>query len=283
MKKRVFIQTNNKQILGAYISKYSIEKYITDKDIKIELINTDELPEFKAFHGVEYLRNGKNIKYASNDLQSFTLTRFMPPELMNFEGRALVIDPDVFALKDISYLLSFDMSGKSVAACRKKDAWDTSMMVLDCSKLKNWRISEILKKLTEKNLDYGDLISLRTENYQNILEVPRIWNNLDTLTPETYLLHTTNRLTQPWRTGLPIDFTMNNPGKILGLIPKKPILKILGKWPTHYEHNPDKNIEKFFFDIAKEAFMAGAFKKSDLEKAINSRDVRPDIFEKLGV
>ena len=40
------------------------------------------------------------------DLQSFTPLRFMPPQLMGYEGRAIVIDPDVFAVGDVYELLT---------------------------------------------------------------------------------------------------------------------------------------------------------------------------------
>ena len=33
------------------------------------------------------------------------------------------------------------------------------------------------------------------------------WNDFDHLGPGTKLLHNTRRMTQPWKTGLPVDFT----------------------------------------------------------------------------
>ena len=53
------------------------------------------------------------------DLQSFTPLRFMPPQLMGYEGRAIVVDPDVFAVGDVHELLTRDMEGKAVMGRRR--------------------------------------------------------------------------------------------------------------------------------------------------------------------
>ena len=50
--------------------------------------------------------------WRNDDLQSFTPLRFLPPQLMGYQGRAVVIDPDIFATGDIWELLSRDMAGK---------------------------------------------------------------------------------------------------------------------------------------------------------------------------
>lgn len=278
---KIFIHTNDKQILGAILSKYSIEKNLSDKGIDIDFINVDNHSAFKNFSGVKYLRGKKEVTYNPHDLQSFTLSRFGPPELMNFTGRAIVIDPDIFAVADISELFKLDLQGKSIAACRKNNAWDTSMMILDCSKLKHWKISTILEKLKNKEIDYVDIMSLKLEPEGSILEMPRLWNNLDKLTPDTKLLHTTNRITQPWRSGLPIDFTISPLPKIFGIIPREPIHKLLGKYPTHYLNHPDKSIESFFFKLASSALQNNVVTRERIQQEIDKGDVRIDFFKKL--
>ena len=45
----------------------------------------------------------------------------MPPELMGYEGRAVVVDPDVFAVGDVWELLTRDMQGKAIM-CRRRAA-----------------------------------------------------------------------------------------------------------------------------------------------------------------
>lgn len=275
--KKIFIHTNNKQGIGALISKSTFLQTLSDKDIQVEFINVDELPVFQEFAQKTYLRGGKEVTYDPKDLQSFTLSRFMPAELMNYQGRAIVIDPDIFALKDISHLFTMDLQGKSIAACRKKDAWDTSMMVIDCAKV-GWNMKEILGKLARKEADYTKVMTLALEPAGSIMEMPRLYNNLDTLTDDTYMIHMTNRLTQPWKTGLEIDFTRNDPGKYFGIIPKIWWLKIRGKWPSRYQKHPDTRIEQLFFDLTKKALASGVLTRQDIEKDVKNGDVRADIF-----
>lgn len=284
MKKTVYIHTNNKQRLGGKLAKFAIEKNLTDKEIKVEILNVDELQEFKDFSGKEYLRNGKAIKYDTNDLQSFTLSRFMPPELNNYEGRAIVIDPDIFSINDISPLFNMDLENYSLACCAKKDAFDTSMMVMDCTKLKNWNTKNILQDLADKKTDYVEQMGLKKQikDFPNSIKiVSRLNNNLDVLTNDTVFLHTTNRITQPWSTGLPIDFKRNDPGKFFGLIPKLPFLKLAGKWPSTYQQHPDKNIEIYFLMLVKEALAADIITNEEMQTEVDLKRLRTDIFEKL--
>lgn len=281
MKKILYIHTNNKQRLGAKLAKYAIEKNLSDKEIKVEILNVNEIAPFKEFSGREYLRNGKTMKYDPNDLQSFTLSRFMPPQLNEYVGRAMVIDPDIFSIADISPLFNIDLGNFALACCSKKDSYDTSMMVMDCAKLKHWNIKNILEDLQNKKVDYTELITLKKQisDFPNSIKVvDRINNNLDTLTPDTILLHTTDRITQPWSTGLPIDFRRNDPGKFFGLIPKLPFLKLTGKWPSTYQPHPDKNIENYFLNLVKEALNDNIITRQELEEEVKVNRLRKDIF-----
>lgn len=281
--KKIFIHTNNKQMTGAVLAKYAIERYLPkNSGITVEYINVDKIEAFKNFAGKEYLFAGKPRAYNPKDLQSFTLSRFMAPELMDYKGSAVVIDPDIFAVKDISPIFDMNMTGKAIAACCKKNHWDTSFMLMDTAKLTHWRIDDILKGLADKKLDYViDVMSLKHEPKESILELPRIWNNLDTLTPETLAIHMTDRMTQPWKTGLPIDFTRNPMPKIFGIIPREPIHKILGKYPTHYQKHPDPKIEAFFFDLAHDALLSGDISKDLVRKEAELGHVRKDLLEKI--
>ncbi|HEY4502319.1 MAG TPA: hypothetical protein VJH21_00615 [Candidatus Paceibacterota bacterium] len=278
MEKQVFIQSNNKQLLGARLAKFAIEKNAS-KPIHIEILNVDELPIFKKLNGKEYLFNETEIRvYDDTDLQYFTLTRFMPPEQMQFSGRAVVIDPDIFALTNIHTLLEHDMGEHAILACSKKGAWDSSVMLLDCEKLLHWRIADIIERLVTKKIDYTTIMTLQKENVE---ELERAWNSLDELNDHTKMLHTTNRLTQPWKTGLPIDFTRNKMQKFFGIIPRELIHKLLGKYQTRYQQHPNKDIETFFFELTKDALRCGAITKDYVQHEIESGHVRPDLFSHL--
>lgn len=271
-----FIQANKKQILGAKIAKYALEKRggLRARGVPVTIMEVENVPAFQAFEGKPY-RKGYAPFSLTGDLQSFTMTRFMPPELMNYEGRALVIDPDIFALSDITELLDMNLNGAALAAC-KKNPWDTSVMVLDNTKLPHWKITNMLSDIASGKRTYEEIAQLRSEPEGSIQELPRIWNNLDTLTPDTKMIHTTGRLTQPWKTGLPIDFTLNPMPKIFGVIPREPIHKLLGKYPTHYQKHPSAEIEKLFFSLLKETLAGGGLTETEVDEAIQRKDVRPD-------
>jgi hypothetical protein len=283
MKKKIFIHTNNKQMLGAKISKFSIERYLpSGSDITVDFINVDNLDIFKKFAGKRYLYSKDATRiYDPNDLQSFTLSRFMPPELMNYDGLAVVIDPDIFAIKDMSPLFKISLEEKRLAACRKDIGHDSSVMLMNTNKLKHWKMENFLDGLVNREIDYVSLSRIMFEPDESILDLPRIWNNLDRLTPDTHLVHMSKRLTQPWKTGLKIDFSENPMSKILGIIPREPIYKLLGKIPNKYQPHPDKNIELLFFRLVAEALNSGFISKADIQQEIDRGDVRPDLLEKI--
>ena len=98
----VFIHVNHKQILGAIVGKYALEKHSSSSDkFDVRFIEVKDQAFLHEKEGQFYLRDGDKRKWLNNDLQSFTPLRLMPPQLMGYEGRALVIDPDVFALRDV--------------------------------------------------------------------------------------------------------------------------------------------------------------------------------------
>jgi hypothetical protein len=149
MKPCVFIHTNHRQMLGAVVSEYSLKRNSAHGDeFDVKFIHTEDKTFMHAREGQLYLRDGDKRPWRNDDLQSFTPLRFMPPELMGYEGRALVIDPDVFAAGDVWELLSRDMEGHAII-CRPKSgskgrrgALATSVMLLDCAKLTHWNVAE---------------------------------------------------------------------------------------------------------------------------------------------
>lgn len=271
MKFGAFIQSNTQQIIGAKIAKYALETRggLKKRGIPVSIMKVEEIPAFQSFVGKPY-RKGNYDVYNFKDLQSFTLTRFMPPELMGYEGRSLVIDPDIYALSDVTELFDMPMNGTAITAC-KKNPWDTSVMVLDNEKLPHWKITEMLSDIATKKKTYEDIAQLRNEPDGSIQELPRIWNNLDTLTRDTKMIHTTTRLTQPWKTGLPIDFTFNPVPKLFGMIPRFWVHQ-----PTHYQKHPNPEIEKLFFTLLKETIEGGGVTEAEIDEAIARKDVRAD-------
>src|SRR4029079_16775838 len=117
MKPCIFIHTNEKQIVGALVSQFSFRRFAAHPDaFEVRLIRTEDCPFITSHDGRTYLRDGLHRQWRSEDLQSFTVLRFMPPQLMNYRGRSLVVDPDVFCVADVGGLLNRDMKGHAVLA-----------------------------------------------------------------------------------------------------------------------------------------------------------------------
>ncbi len=256
----VFIHTNEQQMLGAIASAHSFRRQSRHAEkFEVRILRLEETPHLHRRDGQRYLRMGRMATWHNADLQSFSPLRRMVPQLMGFEGRALVTDPDVFSVSgDVLELLESDMGGKAVI-CRKLPAekgggegqWATSVLLLDCARLQSWRWDEQIDAMFAGRLDYKRWIQLADEPQDTIGELPEVWNSFDKLEADTRLLHMTERLTQPWKTGLPIDFNMNFQGPTGRL---RRWLREGGWLPARrFQPHPDPRQEAFFFSLVKDA------------------------------
>lgn len=301
MKPVVFIHTNDKQLLGAKLSAYSLKARSKSPDkFDVRLLRLEETPQLYCREGQSYLRKRKRAVWRNADLQSFSPLRLMVPQALNFHGRALVIDPDVFAIGDVYELLARDMGDKAVVCRNMKEGYRengvsfyaTSVMLLDCSKLGHWKWDRQIDDLFSLKFDYGDWISLRSEPSNQIGELEEEWNHLDTLTSRTKLLHNTERSTQPWKTGLKVDFDTtwgngkrNVPGesKLRQLVAQ--FQGILGynysSRPEVYREHPDPQQEVFFFRLLKDCLEHGGIAEEFLRDEVRRQHIRPDVWHQL--
>jgi hypothetical protein len=282
----VFVHTNHRQMIGALVSQYSIRRNSPKADkFDVRIIHTDDHPFLRAREGQHYLRGGRRRPWLMEDLQSFTPLRFMPPELMGYAGRAIVIDPDVFAVGDVFELLSRDMAGKALMCRGRKGpkGLASSVMLLDCARLAHWRCAEQFDEMFEFKRDYMDWISLKLEPRATIGLFEPEWNDFDRLTPETRLLHNTKRWNQPWKTGLPVDFhpAENTPlSRMLGWLRQVP-QTVFGRSALlgHYRAHWDPNQERFFFGLLRECLEKGVVSEQMLRDEMARNHVRHDAFE----
>ena len=113
MHNTVFIQNNPRQAIGARVARHALlRNSAAPGRFDVRIIETTDFPAFTGFEGRSYLREGKQVVWRNDDLQSFTPLRFSVPELMGYAGRAVVIDPDVFALADVNELFERDKPRK---------------------------------------------------------------------------------------------------------------------------------------------------------------------------
>ena len=299
MKPTVFIHTNHKQMLGALISRYSLQRNSASADnFDVRIIEVKDYPCMREHEGQKYRRDGEMRPWLNNDLQSFTPLRFAPPQLMNYEGRAIIMDPDIFAVGDICELLDRDMEGKALM-CRpksgrkgRKGAYASSVMLLDCAKLRHWQFERDFDEMFEAadggrpRRDYMDWISLKLEDPDTIGLFENEWNDFDRLTENTRLLHNTKRKTQPWKTGLTIDY---RPADTFQLFPPRHWLRrarraLFGdyRFAGTYAAHPDPRQEKFFFGLVRECLEKGVISRDQLMDEISQGHLRSDALELVG-
>jgi hypothetical protein len=280
----IFIQTNDKQSIGAIVSAYSMKRNSAHADkFDVSVIRQEDYPFFSQREGQSYMRHGVKRVWHENDLQSFTLTRFMPPKLMGYKGRALVVDPDVFAVQDVWELLTRDMKGKAIM-CRgskfKNGAFASSVMLLDCARLAHWDVEKGFNELFEGKRDYHNWISLLMEDPNTIGVFENEWNDFDKLTPATKMIHNTRRRTQPWKTGLKVDYTPTEFVPVIGWIMRMR-RKLFGDHALlgRYARHPDLKQEALFFGLLREAYEKGLVTDAQLKDAMAKNFIRHDAVE----
>ena len=292
MKQCVFIHTNERQWLGALVAAYSYERNSAHPErFEVRFIHTRDYPFLRAREGEPFLRGGVERRWRMNDLQSFTPLRFLPPRLMGCEGRAVVTDPDVFAVGDINELLERDMGGAAVMGRRRSAKAGklrqvaTSVMLLDCARLQHWDAEGEFNELFEFKKDYKEWMVLAYEAPERIGYLEDYWNDFDRLDANTRLLHNTKRRTQPWKTGLPVDYTPAD--KFRG----RPILAALNRARARlfgeygllgrYRRHPDPAQERLFFGLLRECLDKGRVSEALLRDEMRRNHVRHDAFEVL--
>jgi hypothetical protein len=277
MKPVVIVHTNDKQMLGALVSAHSYRRNSRNPDaFEIRTLRVEDYPELQANRRT-LLRGGHVRAWDPDDLQSFTPLRYAVPDVVGHQGFALVTDPDVFAVGDVGKLFTRDFQGKAIW-CRPRPGFDkitdplaTSVMLLDCGKLPHWRFAEDLEALWAHRIDYLDWINLKREKLETIGLLEPEWNDFDRLTPRTKLLHNTRRRTQPWKTGLPIDFTFRERKGLINLA--LPIVRMVA---PRYTRHPDRNQEAYFYALLAEAVDCGSIPPAEVERHVRLGHVRPD-------
>ena len=292
MDKCVFVHTNEKQWLGALVAEYSFRRNSRNPDaFDVKFIHTKDHPFLAAKEGQTFLRGGTTRVWRMDDLQSFTPLRFLPPKLMNWQGRAVVTDPDVFAVGDVNELLDRDMGSAAVMGRHRSGKEEkqyqvaTSVMLMDCARLSHWDVEGDFDQLFRMEKDYKEWMVLAYEDPANIGYLEDCWNDFDHLDNNTRLIHNTKRKTQPWKTGLPVDYTPANKFK------DKPLLasinrlraKVFGEYGLlgHYKEHPDPRQEHLFFGLLKECIETGHVSEDLVRDEISKNHVRHDAFEVL--
>lgn len=276
---RLFIQKNRRQDLAAKIAAASFIKNGFNKE-NISFLDFEESKLLKSFVGKKYLRSGK-IKYFKDDLQSFTFLRFLAPEAAGYKGKILVIDPDVFAIKKIDDWDKFSMNDYNLACTFLNNKPRSEVMIINAETV-NWNFKDILEKVFKLQLDYSDLMNLSFDKKLRFKELKNSFNSLDKIEEDTILLHTTDRITQPWKEGLKIDFEIHQPKYY---ILKQYIKKYLGKKydykvasNVYLKHKDEKviSIVKQYFKFAIENKL---IKENEIQESLKNNWISPNFIK----
>ena len=284
--------------LPARVTGFSVSLHASG--VQPEFIRLEETPALLKHEGATYRRRGRIHVWHNHDVNSFMPVRMSAPRYANFQGRVLLLDPDIFAIANISPLLEMDMKGKAIFACRGSDPdnlpFNTSVMLLDCAKLQHWKFNEDIERLFAHEIDYQQWAMLAYENPNTIGILSDKWNDLDRLTSRTRLLHLTRDLTQPWKTGLPVDFDYDELLDVASLTPLQRLgvlqrrlgrrLQTLGsrfsKQITRtdiFSPHSDPLQEWHFMNLLGQALSSGAITRTEVSQQISLGHVRKDLFE----
>lgn len=273
MKSTVFIHANDRQMLGARISAHSYRRNAREPgSFDVKILDVRGHPRLLR-QGQTILRAGHVRAWDPDDLQSFTPLRFFPPQAMGFDGLAVITDPDIFGVGDIGELFQRDLAGKAIWAVprpghnQRADYIATSVMLLDCARLTHWRFDQELDDLFAHRFDYTDWIELKREDRSTIGLLEPEWNDFDRLTPATKLLHTTKRRTQPWKTGLPVDYTLREGGPL-------DFIRRFGR--RRYAQHPDQRQEALVYSLLAEMVDAGEVTRQELVGEMAANHIRHD-------
>ena len=197
---KVYIACNRFQFLAAKVASYSFSRF----GFETKIINVENYRQITKFFNRHYLKKGKKVIFR-NDLQSFTFLRFLIPELFLNTDPILIIDPDMFAIKDPIGLTSLLNKDSDIFCSFVNNKPRTEIMLFKPFK-KIWNFDLIINKVFNFELDYDDLFSLNFLEKINLDKIDNKYNVLDSIDDTSIILHTTQRITQPWKEGLKVDF-----------------------------------------------------------------------------
>lgn len=278
---KIFIHSNHSQLFGAKVSKYLFSKYGINQ---VEILMVENDPFLTKLDKKKYLRAGKREKYFINDLQSFTLTRFSAEMHNDAKDGYLMMDPDIFAIKspekfilESNQIKDFDLLARPLPSSKHKEyllkGFASSVFYRRASSRYLWDYEKLIDDIFNNRLDYNQLITLSCFNDLKIAELPEKMNSYDRLNHETILLHNTGRVTQPWKSGLEIDYINHKIPKH-----KRIINSFFGK-KQYYLNHPDKSQTDFFISSTRDAINARYIDEQYIFECIKNKYIRPDIMQ----
>ncbi|HXJ82308.1 MAG TPA: hypothetical protein VMS64_26950 [Candidatus Methylomirabilis sp.] len=287
-KPTVVIHTSDAQLVSARVGAHSLKSRSKSPDLfDVRLLRLEGTPHLYKRHNQRFFWWGDAPSvWRRRDSLAFAPLRRMVPALLGFQGRALLLDPDIFAIGDVYELLTRDMHGKRIF-CRQKSEWrdgrqlySSAVMLLECSRLTHWQWERDIDEIFRGTIKLGPWLSLLDEPTEHIGLLEDEWNHCDTLTEQTKLLHNTEIHTQPWKTGLPADYHDHAPRWPAPVERCRRLARRMlsadGGRPIVYRPHPDQRQERLFFSLLKECLDAGGITRRFLRQAMRRNHLRKD-------
>ena len=146
----------------------------------------------------------------------FGFVRFQVPALCGYRGRAIYMDADQLVLADVHELaeqlrepyavgLVHDIEGE-FAGRAVEPRNETSVMVLDCEKLKDWNPETLFDPVVPNDaplgpgqIHYKDFMRLTWMDPSRIQHIDPRWNHYNVVRDDTKLVHFSHVRAQPWK------------------------------------------------------------------------------------
>lgn len=191
---RIVIGTEANQLVPQKVLAYSIRKS-SRRPVEI-------LPVYQ----VQARKGGTN----------FGFVRFTVPGLNGFRGKAIYLDADQLVFSDIGELYDLLDDSHAIALVNRPEGYfggkpvgshnQTSVMVLNCEKLKHWDTSKIFENIIPNDqpvapgqIHYRDFMTLSWEDQGRIQALPPQWNHFNINRPDSKLTHFSFVRAQPWK------------------------------------------------------------------------------------
>jgi hypothetical protein len=180
---RIFIGTEPAQWLPTEVLKWSVRQRTQSE---VEFFDLKDIP----------------LKLNAKMFTGFSFYRYYIPEACHYDGRAIYLDADIVVLADIKGLFDLDMHEKGALARQgDKNSWYTSVMLLDCAKLKHWKIHDWATLINAGVASYKGTMKADPTglNHRDFGPLPDYWNHLDNWSESTKIIHYTTVPMQPWK------------------------------------------------------------------------------------
>jgi lipopolysaccharide biosynthesis glycosyltransferase len=198
---RIFIGSGEASLLERKVLIQSIRKN-TKRPLDIWVINgthnaierNDDTPFLAPL--------SLTLKY--QNATEFSLYRYLIPELVCHEGRAIYMDSDMICTGDIGELFDTPMDDFDFLAVPEygQSQWATSVMLINCEKCR-FDLTGIFADIDTGLYTYTDFSRFNhtfiTNRSYSIGKLDPHWNEFDHHDAKTKLIHYTNLLTQPWK------------------------------------------------------------------------------------